>query len=491
MKKYILFGAGDYGKKALNFYGAANVAFFVDNNAKKANKTISGKDILDFQSYLAIQKNYVTVISSSFVSEIAKQLQDNGISDYLYYSPAYEHFNRNISDFTDKHMVHNVALFGVDEYTEQLLTNIAMLGLEQKVSAVAVPDDDEAIGQNIGRFEIIPLSKAPQNIDCFIVTNSYYHASHRVLLQQSKENILVFDPFRIRKFYDTPSLIHNPYKDCDIEQNESDWNNFVASQNKDAVNIYAAQAYKKVQLFEYVEIETYNRCNGGCSFCPVSKNVDTRPLAKMPTELFENIIDQLHNLNYDGSLALFSNNEPFLDERIFEFHSYARKQLPNAKMHLFTNGTLLTVEKFVEIMKYLDELIIDNYRQDLQLIKPCREIKDYVENHPEYLSRVTISIRKPNEILTSRGGDAPNRKELMSYGNDRCALPFEQLIIRPDGKISLCCNDPLGKVTLGDLNHETLTEVWYGDKYNSVRQALIKGRGELAHCKYCDTFYLY
>ena len=195
-------------------------------------------------------------------------------------------------------------------------------------------------------------------------------------------------------------------------------------------------------------------------------------------------------MNYSGKLALFSNNEPFLDQDIIKKHRYAREKLPFARMHLFTNGTLLTIEKFAQIVGYLDELVIDNYQQELHLIKPCQEIVEYCEAHTELKKKVTIVLRKPKEILTSRGGDAPNRKKLVSYGNLRCILPYKQFIIRPDGKVSLCCNDPYGRNTLGDLNKETMMEVWFNDRFKMVRKCLYEGRKNWEHCKYCDVLAL-
>ena len=165
--------------------------------------------------------------------------------------------------------------------------------------------------------------------------------------------------------------------------------------------------------------------------------------------------------------------------------------LPNARMHLFTNGTLLTLDKFIELIKYLDELIIDNYQQDLRLHKNSQRIADYCNEHMELKEKVTIVLRKPHEILTSRGGDAPNRTEMPSYADAKCVLPFKQMIVRPDGKVSLCCNDPYGKCTLGDLNMESLTDVWYGKAFEEVRTRILKGRGELSHCSHCDTFILF
>ena len=104
--------------------------------------------------------------------------------------------------------------------------------------------------------------------------------------------------------------------------------------------------------------------------------------------------------------------------------------------------------------------------------------------------KVTIVLRKPKEILTSRGGTAPNRKELKEYGKEKCLLPFKQIIVRPTGQISLCCNDAIGKYTLGDLNKEKLTDIWFGPRFQMVRKCLYEGRENWGNCKFCDTFFM-
>lgn len=292
--------------------------------------------------------------------------------------------------------------------------------------------------------------------------------------------------------YETDELVINPYLDNDNRDlSEEEWNK--VSKNKlvmDAICHELNKLQKEEVLFKHVEIETVNRCNGVCDFCPVSKDKDTREYKVMSDELFQDIVRQLAEVNYAGRLALFSNNEPFLDENILQKHAYARKMLPDARMHLCTNGTLLTLDKFIEVVQYLDELIIDNYQQDLKLIKPCREIVEYCERHPELKKKVTIVLRKSKEILTTRGGTAPNRKDMPIYTGVGCVLPYQQLIIRPDGKVSLCCNDPLGKNTLGDLTKESILDVWYGEKCRQIRKLIGSGRDKWDYCKYCDFFTL-
>ena len=80
----------------------------------------------------------------------------------------------------------------------------------------------------------------------------------------------------------------------------------------------------------HIEIETINRCNSTCSFCPVSRLIDPRAGARMTEETYRGIIEELCEWNYTGTLNLFSNNEPFLDKRIIEFVNIARENLPDA-----------------------------------------------------------------------------------------------------------------------------------------------------------------
>ncbi len=349
-------------------------------------------------------------------------------------------------------------------------------------------DNNEALwGRKIEDVEVI----APKDIlnyiaDCEIIVTTKY--KNKIIDQLNDMGISRYTIYTATdyRYYPTNELIVNPYEDGSFLDDSEQ----AIEQKIKEIELEVEQLYGKNNLFNHVEIETINRCNGNCSFCPVSKENDSREYHVMPQELFEGIIDQLAEIDYTGKLALFSNNEPFLDETIIAKHKYARKKLPYARMHLFTNGTLLTVEKFAEIIKYLDEFVIDNYQQELKLIKPCREIVEYCKDHPELKEKTTIVLRKSNEILSSRGGDAPNRNDKVSYPKAKCALPYKQLIIRPDGKVSLCCNDPLGKNTLADLTKETIMEAWNNQRFKEIRKCMYMGRGSWGNCLYCDVFNL-
>jgi hypothetical protein len=274
--------------------------------------------------------------------------------------------------------------------------------------------------------------------------------------------------------------------------NENDWlNDQSLMERKDKNEGYfvskVLEKYREdTPSLTSIEIETVNRCNGKCSFCPVSAGNDRRPYSKMSGALFHKIINDLAAIDYSGFVSLFSNNEPLLDERFLDFLAYAKRRLPAAKHALFTNGSKLTRENFAQMTMMLDYLYIDNYSDDLQVLPHLNWLIS--EKPEEGNCRVTLLVRKKTQILNNRGGNAPNKRNDFRFGSS-CILPFMQMVVRPDGKLSLCCQDAYGDMMLGDLTRQSVREAWEGETYQDVRCCLnSRGRGALQRCEACDIF---
>lgn len=475
MKKLILFGAGNNGKSAIEFWGEEKVECFVDNNVQRVGESFCGKRIISTDELSEIWQDYTVMITVNSYGEIAEQLKSMGITKYSKFM--IPNVGRIVSYLKniDWNIYSKVVLYGEDEYAQALLKKL--------------PDSvkDKIVDVTYDTIEA--------DCDAVLILSPLYHIADENYLQNILDDrVDIINPYKMDNYYSKNELVVNKYT---VESNEAKDEEQLNEKNRNRTDYFAAvKKYvdvveKEPPLFKLVEIETVNRCNGVCEFCPVNAKDDPREKHVMSEELFYNIIGQLEKLNYSGRISLFSNNEPFLDKRIIEFSKYMREHLPNAKIHMFTNGTLLTMDKFIAIIDYLDELIIDNYTQDLHLIDNAENIRLYCEEHTELIEKVSIVLRKPKEILTSRGGMAPNRKEQESYPDVRCAFPFQQLIIRPTGQVSLCCNDALGKFTMGDLSRESILDVWYGEKYKKIRAAIADGRKNIDICKNCDTFSLY
>ena len=69
-----------------------------------------------------------------------------------------------------------------------------------------------------------------------------------------------------------------------------------------------------------------------------------------------------------------------------------------------------------------------------------------------------------------------------------CALPFYDLSINHKGILNACALDWELKTNFGDVNNQSLYEIWNGKKFNDFRRMqLRKERGDDELCGKCDA----
>lgn len=242
-------------------------------------------------------------------------------------------------------------------------------------------------------------------------------------------------------------------------------------------------------LFHMVEIETINRCNGKCAFCPSNVNSEKRPFKKMPEEVFKKIVSELKKLGYSGEVLLEVNNEPLIDVRLKKFASMLKTEVPSCKVGIITNGTLLTVDKLEDLKTVLDKIIINNYSKKYRLNGNISEIYNFIKKHEQQYKDIEIEIRRRyiSEILTNRAGMAPNNKKASYNVTMPCLYPFVGITIFPDGVVGLCSNDCFEQTDFGNINEERMVDIWNGSKMKKARIAIAKGRKNYNFCKSCDV----
>lgn len=86
-----LFGASKVGKRVKRILEKNEIIVkgFIDNNENKHGTKFCGIDVISFASFLELsqgKKNILVQISSTFEDEIAEQLENNGILNYITYS---------------------------------------------------------------------------------------------------------------------------------------------------------------------------------------------------------------------------------------------------------------------------------------------------------------------------------------------------------------------------------------------------------------------
>ncbi|MBM3253840.1 MAG: radical SAM protein, partial [Candidatus Omnitrophica bacterium] len=254
---------------------------------------------------------------------------------------------------------------------------------------------------------------------------------------------------------------------------------------------------KTLSFPRIIHIETRSKCNGICGFCPASIFTDQRDDVYMKDELIQKIIEELVELNYCNRISFYNNNEPFLDERIFQLVRFAREKLPKAYLELKSNGIILTTEKILKIFNAgLDMLYINYYSNNSQFnqnlldiktdLEKIRRFKGHLEDD-KYFYRIKINLRNANKVGRSRAGNSPNKKYIDKPLHRVCFRPFEMLTVNPKGNVSVCSEDFLYEVNMGNIEKQSLSEIWNSDKWNTLRYSLIMGhRNCTGPCSKCD-----
>lgn len=253
--------------------------------------------------------------------------------------------------------------------------------------------------------------------------------------------------------------------------------------------IKSFMAQEKPPIFHNVMIETINRCNGTCSFCPANKKDESRSYKKMPEEMFQKIIHELKDLKWNGKLFMCVNNEPLIDNRILRFCEYAKMNISKIVTVLITNGTLLSPGLMDEMPGKIDQMIINDYSEKYTLSKTHKHIYAYIKKNPKRFEKMSIVInrRYSKEILATRAGNAPNKPKKNVEMNCACLYPFTDLIIFPNGKIGMCCNDCSEITDFGDISKELLIDIWRNEKFKKVRISMMGGARTYPFCKECDV----
>ncbi len=102
--KYVLFGAGNYGKEALSFIDKKDIAYFVDNSNDKQKTDIDGIPVYSYSEKKQELHKYkiMITVSERYIDQVADQLRRDGISEFdLYRDLRFEKIREKINSRLD------------------------------------------------------------------------------------------------------------------------------------------------------------------------------------------------------------------------------------------------------------------------------------------------------------------------------------------------------------------------------------------------------
>ncbi len=289
-----------------------------------------------------------------------------------------------------------------------------------------------------------------------------------------------------------------------------------------------------------LNIEFNSTCNLRCKFCSLDFD---KPREYMPTELLEKIFGELHSdarlaniqhINlYNGGETLLHPKRLEMFETIAKFKNEARqagKKFP--KVLLLTNGMLLreklareilatgaldviqfsldggTPERFEDLRvnakwkPFFENVIaLQRLNEEMNAGVKLKSITIVEEPHPlkiEWMHaefKHIIGLMNHYELrrLHDWGGEVDlgegQKSKQKKYEPKGCMLLMHQMVLLPNGDVTVCCNDLNSKGVVGNLNQSSIFDVYNSPARRVYVDKLHQGKkAELALCKNCEVF---
>jgi radical SAM protein with 4Fe4S-binding SPASM domain len=240
----------------------------------------------------------------------------------------------------------------------------------------------------------------------------------------------------------------------------------------------------------------------------------------MSEELFHKIADEAVEIDLISYVMYHGLGEPLLDARLEKFIAYFKEKKQSVGANLFTNGVYLYNKRFDTLKEAgLNSLVISlnaNTQEQHERImgikgkfdQTVEQIVYAIANRGDMNVEVHAVNNKdtfPNEEaikfietwgIRDKGGygltvvegnwSDENRTIYEFKPNQWCSRSTSAIYVTYDGKVTTCCFDPLAKNVFGDLNTQTLREVYASDKYVQFRKDHVDDKADRWDiCKKC------
>lgn len=241
--------------------------------------------------------------------------------------------------------------------------------------------------------------------------------------------------------------------------------------------------------------------------------------------LFRKIIDEAADIKRINHVTLTGLGETLLDRHLEERLTYIRSKMPYILLDIYTNGSQLTLERGLRLAATGISVIYVSIngvskeaRQQIMGLDDYDTVATETRKLIDELKRIGSSTRVIVKAVMSKdlmenadqekfmelwggpweqGGNAFRHLEGNWAGvmypvrvkpTKACARALNEIMVLSDGRVSLCCFDGEGEVVFGDLNTQTIREVFAGEKALAYRQAHVEGRRqELKLCATCTA----
>lgn len=271
-------------------------------------------------------------------------------------------------------------------------------------------------------------------------------------------------------------------------------------------------------------------CNALCPHCPytnsnIRKEYKDAPF--MPAETFKKIAEEAGP--FGAYLRISGGGEPMLHPQATELLVYAKEL--GCKIGLITNGSLFNDENSAQLIEAgvdMIEFSVDACDPETySVVRKGLEWNELVENAKRML-RIRDETKSPTKIIASAvnqqgvdldevekfwvegiGIDYLIKRKFLTWGNHTtldgeksadpmaylntdevpCPFIFERLNIDSRGNVMVCGYDISANTQMGNVNSESIRDIWHGPGFQFYREKHLAGRGkEISLCSGCPDW---
>lgn len=252
-----------------------------------------------------------------------------------------------------------------------------------------------------------------------------------------------------------------------------------------------------------IDLELNGSCNMQCPFCIHGYNGQTNIDLQITLDQAKRILAEAHQA---GAISLKLNyiNEPLIRKDLEDVIVFARS-IGYVNIYLVTNGSLLTAERQLSILKAgltriyisIDAATSNTYnkqRKNGLYDKIVSNVKSLISLRNKLglkfpLVRVSFLKNKTNiheaidffdqwksvaDLVTFQTmNEIPNVNTGLTIESFKqikpCDFPFKQLVVDHEGNILPCCKLPGRQLKIGNIDSMSIQEAWQSEKMQELR----------------------
>lgn len=250
-----------------------------------------------------------------------------------------------------------------------------------------------------------------------------------------------------------------------------------------------------VPTFSVIEFNISELCNRTCEFCPrADPAVYPNRNLFMTRALMAKIATELGSFDYSGKALFSAFSEPFLHKELEDFIGLIRKHCPRCRIEVVTNGDFVTPERVRALFDSgLTALLVSMYDGPHQEA-PLAAVRDEVGlTEDQFILRVRYLSKEEGFGLTMSNRAGFVDTEALGSGKQElplarpCFYPHYQMTVDFDGSVLLCPHDWGKRIRAGNLNDETILDVWNSKALTFARHKLGCADRDFAPCNACDV----